>query len=336
MSVGPQGRKRRRTGGAERREQKLTATKDCKRSPTICEASALPSGATSFSRRPAAPAVPRLRRSLSSAHPSAPSRPQLRPALSSARPSALPVPLRLRSRYLPRLLPLRLVTATLLSLRTDRHGGGHHSLLLRLLLRLAAPGLGAAEAVAIPHSQRQQFPSQHRQIRGGDRGVFLRAPSFSSSSSSSSCCSCCSRSSIPSRCGGQRAPRSVGEKGAKRLRGQRARLPSGFPQQISSACTKSVVFALGFQTWKAKEKKLHGHRKGRCLSEQGYAPSQAQGKTARQGQMAPAPDFILGPEGAFCSGRTVESRHFWQRHKGLKKQRSRFCTTLTEELICVS
>ncbi|XP_027489009.1 uncharacterized protein LOC113942067 [Corapipo altera] len=216
MSVGPQGRKRRRKGGAERREQKFTATKDCKRSPTICEAPALPSGATSFSRR-------------------------LRRSLSSARPSAPPVPPRLRSRYLSRLLPLRLVTATLLSLRTDRRGGGHHSLLLRLLLRAAAPGLGVAEAVAIPHSQRQQFPSQRRQIRGGDRGVFLRAPSFSSSSSSSC-------SSVPSRCGGQRAPRSVGEKGAKRLRGQRARLPSGSPQQISSACTKSVVFALCFQT----------------------------------------------------------------------------------------
>lgn len=128
----------------------------------------------------------------------------LRPAVpltatgTSARPSAArPAPSRPRARYLPWLL-LSSLGCGGASVRRERHGGGDRLLLLFLLLLLgAAPGLGAAEAMASPLAtgapgrlRHQQLPSQRRQVRHA-------APLGVSSSS------LLPSSSPSSRCGGE-------------------------------------------------------------------------------------------------------------------------------------
>lgn len=143
------------------------------------KAAAKPMFRTSFARLLLCPEAPNPCQADSSAS----AFPQLQPSPSSARsgrdPGAGGGP-----------ACRRLVAAPLPSVGTDRNGGGHRSLvplLCLLLCRAAAPGLGTPEAVANPRSQRQQLPSQRRQVPCADPIFFLvilLPPSCSSSSSS--------------------------------------------------------------------------------------------------------------------------------------------------------
>lgn len=150
----------------------------------------------------------------------------LRPAVpltatgTSACPSAArPAPSRPRARYLPWLL-LSSLGCGGASVRRERHGGGDRLLLLFFLLLLgAAPGLGAAEAMASPLATGAPGRLRHQQLSSQRRQVRHAAPLGVSSSS------LLPSSSSSSRCGGE----PCGERRDEGGRRARARLPARRP-----------------------------------------------------------------------------------------------------------